>query len=103
MSYNKKETKYTYTTIISHSPFCYACRENTTEVKQTRQVIVLDSITSLAKSSVFKKTVSLALFLSIHYVKNHTATQPHIQNLTTYLYSTNTVHANSIKPPKDSF
>lgn len=68
-----KEKQNTFTTTISHSPFAMRV-ENTTEAKQTHQVIVLDSITSSAKSSVFRKQ-SLSLSLSIHYVKDHTAKQ----------------------------
>lgn len=89
-----KEQK-TFTTTISHSSFVM-CWENTTQAKQTHQVIVLDSITSSAKSFVFRKqSFSRSQFIMSETIQQHS----NIQNLTTYLYSTNTIHANSNKPP----
>ncbi len=79
-----KEKKKTFTTTILQ-----------TEAKQTHQEIVLDSITSSAKSSVFRKQ-SLSLNSLSKTIQQHS----NIQNLTTYLYSTNTIHATSNKPPK---
>jgi len=80
-----------FTTTISHSLFAVFW-ENTTEAKHTHQVIVLDSITSSAKLSVFRKQ-SLSSYLD----SLSKTIQQQIQNSTTYLYSTNTVHASSNK------
>lgn len=70
----------TITTTISNSRFA-VCFEKTQQRRNTHQVIVLDSITSSAKSSLL---ISLSRFI----VKDHTATHPEFDYISVqYKYS----------------